>query len=775
MSASEFIPSLKRLGSTLVLMGFAGVAAAGAQAVGRIEGKVITGAPTEPLAGATIVVEGTNRTAITDAKGAYYLAGIPEGAVQLLARRLGFEPQRLTVTVTAGGTTQADFALEAAALRIADIVVSATREEEKRVDVPAAISVIGPDAIRATQPAHPQEILNRVAGVYVPVTGGEGHMMAIRQPMTTDPVYLYLEDGIPTRSTGFFNHNALYEINIPQADRIEVSKGPASALYGSDAIGGVINVSTRAPSPTPDAEFSLDLGAYRWGRLLATGSNTWGKSGMRADLNLTRTDGWRDATGYNRQSGTLRWDQAVGSNGHLKTVATFSRIQQQTAGTSAISAADYEDDPTINYTPISIRQVRAFRFSMAYSRASANASFEATPYVRYDWMRLIPNWSLTYDPTDYTDQNKSVGALVKYRREFPAIGTQAIVGTDVDYSPGGHVEQAITATRVNNIFTSYTPGNQLYDYDVTFHGVSPYAQIQISPTSRWHFEAGARLDLTGYEYTTNLDPLATGRWRRPADTSVSYSHLSPKVGMTYEAATELNFFVSYRNGFRAPSQSQLFRQGSAVNTVGLKPVKVNSYEAGVRGRIADRVDYDVAAYDMIKNDDILSYTFPDGHTEAMNAGRTTHRGIETSLGVQPIPAVRLDLAYSYARHRFADWQTNVNVDLSGNEIPSAPRTIANAMLTVAPPEWRGSRLGIEVERLGSYWEDQADTHSYPGHTLVNLRASSPLVRGISISARLMNLTNERYSELTSYTVSQGEQFAPGQPRRLYLTAQYDFQ
>ncbi len=746
---------------------------AAAQTTGRIEGKITVGGSGEPLAGATVVVEGTGRTALSDAKGEFFLNGVPAGPASLLARRLGYQPARWTVTVAAGGTVRADVVLSAAALRMADIVVSASREEEKKVDIPAAIAVVPGALLRATQPAHPQEIMNRVAGVYVPVTGGEGHMMAIRQPMTTDPVYLYLEDGIPTRSTGFFNHNALYEINIPQADRIEVSKGPASALYGSDAVGGVVNVSTRAPSARPDAELSLDLGAYRWGRVLATASNTWGATGLRADLNLTRTGGWRDATDYNRQSGTVRWDQGVGSNGRLKSVATFSRIEQNTAGTSAISEADYLANPTINYTPISLRQVRAFRYSMAYSRAGATSSFEATPYFRYDWMRLIPNWSLTYDPTDYTDQNTSLGVLLKYRRDFPAARTQLIVGTDVDYSPGGRVERQISATRDGKIFTSYTAGDLLYDYDVTFHGVSPYAQVQVSPTSRWHLEAGARLDLTGYDYTSNLAPLATGRWRRPGDTTVTYRHLSPKIGMTYEAAPELNLFVSYRNGFRAPSQSQLFRQGSAVNTVGLAPVKVNSYEAGVRGRIAGRVDYDVSVYDMIKTDDILSYTFPDGHTEAMNAGRTTHRGIETSLGIQFVDDLRLDVAYSYARHRFADWQTNASVDLSGNEIPSAPRHIANVALTATPRGWAGSRFSAELQRLGSYWEDQADTHQYPGHTLVNLRATAPLTHGFALSARLMNLTDRRYSELSSYTVARGEEFAPGMPRRFYLTAQYD--
>ena len=89
--------------------------------------------------------------------------------------------------------------------------------------------------------------------MYVDVTNGEGHMTAIRQPLSTQPLYLYLEDGIPTRSTGFFNHNAMYEVNVPQSGGIEVFKGPGTALYGSDAVGGVINVLTR-PAPLEPAE-----------------------------------------------------------------------------------------------------------------------------------------------------------------------------------------------------------------------------------------------------------------------------------------------------------------------------------------------------------------------------------------------------------------------------------------------------------------------------------------------------------------------------------------
>ena len=315
-----------------------------AQGTGRIEGKVVAEGSGEPLHGVSVEVRGTKRSAVTDATGAYRIANVPAGPAVLLTRFLGRAPQQISVTVPVDGVAEANFTLTAAALRLSDVVVTASREQEKRVAIPVAIGVVDGGTLRATDPNHPSEVMNRIAGVYVRITNGEGHMTSIRQPITTDPVYLYLEDGIPTRSTGFFNHNALYEVNLPQADRIEVIKGPATALYGSDAIGGVINVSTRAPSLQPQAGISLVGGSYSWGRLLATGSNTWGGSGLRADLNLTRTDGWRDSTSYDRQSGTVRWDQRLGASARLKSVATFSRIDQQSEA-SSISLTDYLNDP----------------------------------------------------------------------------------------------------------------------------------------------------------------------------------------------------------------------------------------------------------------------------------------------------------------------------------------------------------------------------------------------------------------------------------------------
>ncbi len=152
-----------------------------------------------------------------------------------------------------------------------EVTVTGTREAEPRATTAATIDTISAEEIEETHPGHPSEIINRIPGVHVSVTGGEGHMASIRQPITTKPVYLYLEDGIPVRSTGFFNHNALYEINVPQAGCTKVLKGPGTALYGSDAIGAVINVLTRPAPLKPEADIDLETGEHGWRPVRGTG------------------------------------------------------------------------------------------------------------------------------------------------------------------------------------------------------------------------------------------------------------------------------------------------------------------------------------------------------------------------------------------------------------------------------------------------------------------------------------------------------------------------
>ncbi len=270
-----------------------------------------------------------------------------------------------------------------------DVVISvtSTREDKPLSEVPASVGIINKQNIKETKPAHPSEIMNQIPGVYINVTGGEGHMTAIRQPTTTKAVYLYLEDGIPTRSTGFFNHNALYEVNIPQSESIEIIKGPGTSLYGSDAIGGVVNVLTAAPPLEMQTSVNIEAGDHAWYRLLVDTGDSDDDSGYVASLNLTSSDGWRNDTEYDRTSANLRFDNFLDNGASLKTIFSATDVDQTTAGSSRLLRDDYLNNPQLNYTPISYRQVQAFRLSTEYEKGGKDSSLTVTPYLRHiQWL-----------------------------------------------------------------------------------------------------------------------------------------------------------------------------------------------------------------------------------------------------------------------------------------------------------------------------------------------------------------------------------------------------
>lgn len=672
---------------------------------------------------------------------------------------------------------------------MAEITVTGTREETLKSETAETSDVIKEQQINEVKPAHPSELLNRIPGVHINVTGGEGHMTSIRQPITTKAVYLYLENGIPTRSTGFFNHNALYETNLPQAESVEVTKGPGTALYGSDAIGAVINVTTRRAPMDPEVELGLEGGENGWGRMLLSGGNTWGDNGVRGDLNVTHTDGWRDKTDYDRVAGTARWDTILTNGATLDTVLSGSDIDQQTAGSSRLSKDDYKNDPTKNYYGVSYREVTAIRLSSAYEQEMGNSLLSITPYFRDNEMEYLPNWSFTYDPSIKKTENQSLGFLLKYRVDLAPYKTRLIVGTDYDYSPGSRKENYIDSVKNSQgIYDSYTIRDRIYDYDVTYTGIAPYIHVETSPVDKLRLTAGLRYDDVEYDYDNKMSSGKfkyypdSMRWSmkivRPEDDTVSFSHWSPKLGATYQFSDNLNAFASYRNAFRVPSEGQIFRPGSNTASLDLDPVEVDSYEIGVRGHLGTQFNYEASVYYMDKTNDLVTYEDQNtGERYTTNAGETLHKGIEIGAGYQFNREWKLGVSYAHSKQTYEKW-TEKGTDYSGNEIKSAPNDIANTTLNYRPSLLNGGRIELEWSYMGSYWMDDLNTHKYDGHDLLNLRINHFIKmenkQNLEVYARLMNLTDERYATAASFNKYRGEEYAPGMERTFYAGLNYKF-
>ncbi|MFO1471854.1 MAG: TonB-dependent receptor [Turneriella sp.] len=666
--------------------------------------------------------------------------------------------------------------------RLPDVVVTASREEEQRRDLPISIGVLRPDTIKDVKPIHPSEIFNRVPGAFVATTSGEGHVTSIRQPISTNPFYLYLEDGIPTRATGFFNHNALYEVNIPQAGGVEIIKGPATALYGSDAVGGMINVLTKPVTRDRELDLSVEYGGFGWKRLLASVGEKWGENSMRVDANITDSKGWRDGTQFDRQAGTWRWDNDSGRN-RFKALVSGANITQQSAGVAQIVQSDYDNNPQVNYMTTSYRKVQALRAHIRWDHDFSNMStLSTTVFGRYNTMGLLPNYSgpNTAQQLQSDLRSASAGLMLKHSLKFNVFDSRLITGADLDYSPGAFKEWGLTGfTKNGNYFNNaYNVGPLRYDYNAVFYQASPYAQIETSPlTKNLHLNLGVRYDHMAYDYKDNLTYIAQSTSAyRPGDTSISYDHLSPKAGAVYDFVDELNVFTSYRHGYRIASQSELFRAGNLTNTVNLKPIKADSYEVGIRGStFKDRIKYELTGYYMIKYDDFVNYFNPDGTTSKVNATSTQHQGVEIGLEAEIWKKyVFFSGNVTYAEHKYSSYSlvaASGTTVYDGKWMSLAPRVMSTLDLKVKPI--KGAQIELEWVYLGDYFVEDTNTYSYPGHNFFNVRAKYEVNERFSVFTRIHNITNVRYSDYTTYQPSNssgtstppamGMMYTPGEP------------
>ncbi len=681
---------------------------------------------------------------------------------------------------------------------LGEVVITATREAEPLKETPASIGVIKPESIKLTAPAHPQQILGQVPGVAISVTNGEGHQTAIRQPFTTSPLYLFLEDGIGVRPTGFFNHNALYELNIPMAGGIEVTKGPGSALYGSDAIGGIVNVLTRASGPSPEGSLSSEVGSYGWWRELGSISSGETRFGaFHGDLNITHTDGWRDRTGYDRQGGNLRWDWHLNEDTRLKTIVGYTNIDQQTGANSALPWDLYRNAPKTNLFEPAYRKVQALRVSSEFERKFGEGALSLTPYFRDNSMDLNGSYNFSSDPRIEKTNSQSYGLLAKWRQDFPEFKrARLILGVDMENSPGTRTEDALNLTKTGTgaytNYTGYTVGSRIYDYDVTFKSLSPYLHTEISPLEKLRLTTGVRYDSLGYDFQNNLPSGASSngatKFGQSNSTSKSFERFSPKIGATYELAKSASVYASYNQGFRVPAESQLFRGGSnanaavaqsrAANALLLKPIKADQFEVGTRGRLLG-VDFSLGAYELIKRNDLVSQRDPATNASInQNAGKTQSRGVELSLGREMVKGLRLETALSYAKHEYKEWtgkdSSGNPFNYAGNEMAAAPRFIGNTRLTWTPTDKASTQF--EWVRIGSYFLQDSNlgtttgvdrgVSKYNGYDLFNFRASYEVCRNAIVFGRVMNIADKRYADSASVS-SNTAMYAPGLPRTFY--------
>jgi outer membrane receptor protein involved in Fe transport len=230
-------------------------AAAAAQQpeTGTISGRV-TDEDGAPLPAVQVMVTGTRLGAVSDDDGAYVITNVPAGPVRVIARQIGRRPQTVTIMVVRGGTATRDFALASDPLTLEAVVVTGTRTPERKIESSTAITTLSAEEIEEREPRNTADVLKAVPGFYIESSGGEVGNNLFARGLPADGSYRYvalLEDGMPVfDATELSFVNADIFVRMDQTiDGIEAVRGGNSALFGSNAPGGVVNFISKTGGP----------------------------------------------------------------------------------------------------------------------------------------------------------------------------------------------------------------------------------------------------------------------------------------------------------------------------------------------------------------------------------------------------------------------------------------------------------------------------------------------------------------------------------------------
>lgn len=763
----------------------------GTYAQSTLQGTVTDSRTHEPLAGVMVCnaddATGLKDLAHTDAKGSYKVD--VSGVKTIRFTMVGYNPQQFAVA----GQTSINVAMEPSTIDLQQVVVSASREKQARQHAPLSISKINATQMHDTKATALYQLLNKVPGVYMVNLGNEQHTMAIRQPITYNALYLYMEDGLPIRPTGIFNHNSLYEINMSGVRDIEVIKGPASSLYGSNAIGGAVNFITHNAPADYAANVSVQGDNYHYRRVDADGGFAAGKLGVYAGGYIAhQKDSWQDYSDFDKYSANFKTTYDFNAATRLSVAATYNYLYTQTPG-SLDSAHFYSRSYGANQR-FTYRKVNAFRANARLEHNwTSNSHTFLTLFYRDNSTAQLPSYFIS-DVRDsagnYVSSNgqvndqsfHSLGLLAQHRQNFEFLDSRLIIGAYLDNSPSTYYAKYLDIQKdvANNFYTGFTnSGRYIDDYRIKLFNTAAYTQYEIHPAEPLRIVAGLRYDRIHYNFRNNIPPGSTKYKQQETN---DFNIVAPKFGLTYNFGNNKGLYANYSVGFQPPETGDLY---SSRQQVQLKQATFNNYEAG--GWLAlfnKKVYLEASIFDLEGRNEIINQLLPDGTTQNQNAGATRHRGIEYQLVYVPTTQLSFRFSGTNAKHTYLDYSevstnfaagTTTVTTFNKKRMTNAPAWIANSELTYKPVYLNGFRLSAEWQHINQYFTNPANTKRYSGYDIFNARAgydvkSGPL-KGVGIWFNVINLTDQLYA--SSVTSSQyGDTYYASSPRSYTLGISY---
>ncbi len=664
-------------------------------------------------------------------------------------------------------------------------VVTATRTERAALDVPASVDVIERGEVRDAQwRVNLSESLARVPGVVALNRQNYAQDLQIsirgfgaRSTFGVRGVRLYL-DGIPASQPD--GQGQVSHFPLDAVDRIEVLRGPFSALYGNSS-GGVIAMTTRVGPSEPTAEATTAVGGYgtwRTGVSLAAGGDA---ASISLDGSRFSTEGYREHSQATRDVVNLR-AAAQTRLGQLR-VSVNSLDMPDSKDPLGLTRAQAEDDP---------RQAapQALQFDTRKSARQSQLGGELTSDLGEGWRSIVVAWLGSREVTQYQAipvaaqaSSSHPGGVIDFDRRFDGIDARVQKFFDrATLTVGVNLERLDEDRRGYENFVGSTlgvMGRLRRDERNTVTSSDAYLQLEADVAPRWKLTAGARASRV--EFRSDDRYLSNGN----DSGGVAMSSVNPVVGVVYRPAPSTSWYASYGRGFETPTLNELAYRpdGSAGLNTSLRPARSDNVEVGVKLLPSASLSATVALFGVRTEDDIVVLANVGGRSSFGNAAATQRHGAEASIGWRPTTSLSLQAALATIRATYSEpfvacpaapcARPSVLVP-SGNRLPGVP---AETLFIRADYRTRGLDFGAEWRAQSSLPVDDRNTDFAAGWGVVNLSVQRALAVGpwnLRAFFRIDNVLDRRYVGSVIVNEGNGRFFepAPGRSWAVGLDARY---
>ncbi len=689
------------------------------------------------------------------------------------------------------GKAQAAEPATAADAPVPVVIVTGSRIEQDSFDFPAAVDIVDAQRINAAQMrVNASEALAAVPGLVVLNRQNYAQDLQIssrgfgaRSAFGVRGVRL-IADGIPASMPDGQGQAATF--NLDMAERIEVLRGPFSALYGNHS-GGVIQLFTRDGQGRPSVETTVSGGSDSTHKIDLNAQGETDGIGYVIDASRFETDGYRDHSAARRDQGFAKLSVKPDAGSRL-TITASTLTQDDTEDPLGVTWATFQRDPRAGEIDPTDTQTPQRTFAERYNTRKSidhqqgGAVFEQ----RFGPDRLrVTAYAGKRQVVQYQAFSRGFqappthsGGVVDFDRDFHGADLQWLM---VRQLAGGKLSTTfgLEYSRSKDDRQGYENfvGTELgvrgalrRDETDKLSSLDPYVQTQWEG-GPWLLTAGLR--------RSSLDVDVEDRFLSNGDDSggVDYSKVTPVLGALYKVSPELNVYLSAARGFETPTLNELFySNGGTGFNYRLKPASSRHLELGAKAKLGENVRVEAALFQVRTDDEMVVESSAGGRTSYRNASETLRRGAEVSLEGEFGAGLSARLALTVLR---ASYETGFGNVPAGSRLPGVPR--ANLFGELA---WNdeGGRFGAALETIASgkiYPEDTNVERPAPGYMIVNARVQARQTVDrwrFRQFLRLNNLFDRSYvgSVIVGDANKRYYEAAPGRQWMIGVSAQYTF-